>query len=162
MLEKHVIDRAAEIVARCRGAGLMVATVESCTGGLVSAVLTAVPGSSDVVDRGLVTYSNEAKTALADVPPALIEAYGAVSAEVAAAMARGGLARSNAQIAVAVTGIAGPGGGTRDKPVGLVHFACAREGRDVALHREVFRGDRAAVRQASVLRALDMIEGAAG
>jgi nicotinamide-nucleotide amidase len=162
MLERQVIDKAAATIAKCRDAGVMVATVESCTGGLVSAALTAVAGSSAVVDRGFVTYTNEAKSELVGVPAALIEAHGAVSAEVAEAMARGGLSRSNAQIAVSLTGIAGPGGGTETKPVGLVHFACAREGRDVVLHHEVFPGDRAAVRQAAVLKALELISTAAG
>ncbi len=157
MLDSHVIEKAAEVIATCQKAGLMVATVESCTGGLVSAALTAVPGSSAVVDRGFVTYTNEAKTELVGVPAELIARVGAVSAEVAAAMATGGLAHSNAQIAVSLTGIAGPGGGTDTKPVGLVHFGCARTGRKVVLHHEIFAGDRTAIRQAAVLRALEMI-----
>jgi len=162
LADRHVIEKAAAVVARCRDAGLMVATVESCTGGLVCAVLTAVPGSSAVVDRGFVTYSNEAKTELVGVPAALIAAHGAVSAEVAEAMATGGLAHSRAQIAVSLTGIAGPGGGTETKPVGLVHFGCARTGRAVALHRDVFPGDRDAIRQAAVIVALEMVARAAG
>lgn len=157
MVGEDAFNRAAEVIATCRNAGLMVATVESCTGGLVSATITAVSGSSDVLDRGFVTYSNEAKNELVDVPMPLIGAYGAVSAEVARAMAEGGVKNSNAQIAVSITGVAGPGGGTADKPVGLVHFACAREERETVLHHEIFSGDRDAVREASVLQALGML-----
>jgi nicotinamide-nucleotide amidase len=162
MLDKNIIDSATETIAVCKEAGLMVATVESCTGGLVAGALTAVSGSSDVVDRGFVTYSNEAKNELVGVPLQLIEAYGAVSDEVARAMAQGGVERSNAQIAVAITGIAGPSGGTETKPVGLVHFGCFREGGEAALYHEVYKGDRDAVRAASVLQALAMIREAAG
>ena len=153
--------RAAEIVARCRAAGLRVATVESCTGGLVAAALTAVPGASDVLERGFVTYSNDAKSDLVGVPPALIARHGAVSAEVARVMAEGGLTRSRADIAVAVTGIAGPGGATATKPVGLVHFACARSGAATVLERRIFPGDRDAVRSAAVLQAFALIARAA-
>ena len=162
MLSKQVIQSAIETIAACKSAGLMVATVESCTGGLVSGALTSVSGSSDVLERGFVTYSNEAKNELVGVPMQLIEAYGAVSAEVAGAMARGGVERSNAQIAVSITGIAGPGGGTETKPVGLVHFGCFREGGTVALYHEIYQGDRDAVRVASILQALAMIRQAAG
>ena len=123
MLNKIILDSARATITACKAAGLMVATVESCTGGLVSGALTSVSGSSDVVDRGFVTYSNEAKNELVGVPMHLIEAYGAVSTEVARAMAQGGVEQSNAQIAVSITGIAGPGGGSATKPVGLVHFA---------------------------------------
>ncbi|MBT5047184.1 MAG: CinA family protein [Rhodospirillaceae bacterium] len=157
MLEQEAFDRAAELIETCRDAGLMVATVESCTGGLVSACITAVSGSSDVLDRGFVTYSNEAKNELVGVPLELIEAHGAVSGEVARAMAEGGVQNSNAQIAVSLTGVAGPGGGTETKPVGLVHFACARDGHHTVLYHEVFPGDRNAVREASVLQALKMM-----
>ena len=161
MLGQEAFDRAATLIETCRNAGLMVATVESCTGGLVSAGITAVSGSSDVLDRGFVTYSNEAKNELVGVPLDLIEAHGAVSAEVAQAMAEGGVKNSNAQIAVSLTGVAGPGGGTDAKPVGLVHFACAREGRETVLFHEIFPGDRNAVREASVLQALGMMIAAA-
>lgn len=134
------------------------ATAESCTGGLVSAALTDVPGSSDVFDRGFVTYSNEAKTDLLDVPAPLIAAHGAVSAEVARAMAVGALAHSLADIAVSVTGIAGPGGGSAEKPVGLVHFACARRGGGV-VHVERRFGPlaRVEIRAAAVEQALDLL-----
>ncbi len=120
---------AAAVLEACRAAGLMIATAESCTGGMVAAALTDVPGSSDVVERGFVTYSNAAKTELLGVPAELIARHGAVSEPVARAMADGALAASPADIAVAVTGVAGPGGGTPTKPEGLVHFACARRGR---------------------------------
>lgn len=161
MLNKNIIQSATETIEACKSTGLMVATVESCTGGLVAGALTAVSGSSDVLDRGFVTYSNEAKNEQVGVPMDLIEVHGAVSAEVAEAMARGGVERSNAQIAVAITGIAGPSGGTETKPVGLVHFGCFREGGSVALYHEIYKGDRDAVREASLLQALEMIRRAA-
>ena len=161
MIGNNAFERAAEVIDRCRTAGLMTATVESCTGGLVSATITAVAGSSDVLERGFVTYSNEAKNELVGVPMDLIETHGAVSAEVAKAMAEGGVRNSNADIAVSITGVAGPGGGTETKPVGLVHFACAREGQETVQYHEVFAGDRNAVREASVLQALKMLSDAA-
>ena len=118
--------RAEALLERFRARKARIATAESCTGGLIAAALTEVPGASDVVDRGFVTYSNEAKRELLAVPAELIEAHGAVSEPVARAMAEGALARSEAEVAVAVTGVAGPGGGSAAKPVGLVHFAAAR------------------------------------
>jgi nicotinamide-nucleotide amidase len=151
---------AAAVLAACRAAGRMVATAESCTGGLIAATLTEIAGSSDVVDCGFVTYSNAAKTDLVGVPAALIAAEGAVSEPVARAMAEGALARSAAQIAVAVTGIAGPGGGSVEKPVGLVWLACARRGGATVAERRVFPGDRGAVRHATVIRALELIRDA--
>jgi nicotinamide-nucleotide amidase len=153
------IDELARLVLTLgREAGLMLATVESCTGGLVAGALTAIPGSSDVLDRGLVTYSNAAKTALVGVPEALIATHGAVSEEVARAMAEGGLKAAGVGAAVAITGVAGPGGGTAEKPVGLVHFAAARTGRPT-LHQEMRFGDigREAVRLASVRVALELL-----
>ncbi|MFD1703962.1 CinA family protein [Methylopila henanensis] len=156
-------DLAEEVLRLARGTGLTIATVESCTGGLVAGALTEVPGSSDVVDRGFVTYSNAAKTALVGVPAELIAARGAVSEEVARAMAEGGLSRAGVGLTVAVTGVAGPGGGSAEKPVGLVHFAAARAGRPT-LHRERRFGDltRAEIRRLSVLEALDLLREAAG
>ncbi len=155
-------EAAVAVLEACKARGLMVATAESCTGGMVAARLTDIPGSSAVVDRGFVTYSNEAKHDMLGVPMALIEAHGAVSEEVARAMAEGALARSRAGIAVAVTGIAGPGGETPTKPEGLVHFACAGEGRETVHERHEFgaRG-RGAVREASVQVALRMLLAAA-
>jgi nicotinamide-nucleotide amidase len=124
---------AAGVLDLFRARGLKIATAESCTGGLVAGALTEIAGSSDVVDRGFVTYSNEAKQAMLGVPAATLKRYGAVSAETAAAMAKGALKHSLADIAVAVTGVAGPGGGSKQKPVGLVYFAAAsRNGRRVA------------------------------
>lgn len=157
MLPADLQAQAAALLERCKEAGFMLATAESCTGGLIAGTLTEIAGSSAVVDRGFVTYSNEAKAEMLGVDPALIAAKGAVSAEVARAMAEGALARSRADIAVAVTGVAGPGGGTAAKPVGLVHFAVARTGRNTVAHHEVFPGDRSAVRRATVEKALAMI-----
>lgn len=134
-------DEAADLIDRCRTAGVTLATGESCTGGLIAAILTEVPGSSDVVERGFVTYSNQAKTDLLGVPKSLIDDHGAVSEPVACAMAKGVLAASPATIAIAVTGIAGPGGGTADKPVGLVHLAVARRGGKLVHDKQLF-GDR--------------------
>ena len=143
-----------------REAGLHVATAESCTGGLIAATITAIAGSSDVVDRGFVTYSNEAKTELLGVDPAMIAAVGAVSEPVARAMADGALSRSRASRTVSVTGVAGPGGGTAEKPVGLVWFGLARENGPTITERRIFPGDRTAVREATVARALQLLRGA--
>ena len=152
---------AAAVLETCRAAGLMVATAESCTGGLIAGALTEVAGSSDVVERGFVTYSDYAKQTLLGVPTSLFDTVGAVSKEVALAMAEGAMARSEAQLAVSVTGIAGPGGGTETKPVGLVHMAIAREGRGIADFRDVFPGDRSDVRAATVVAALQRLRAAA-
>ncbi len=162
MLDPSILDQATAVLDASRARGLMLATAESCTGGLIAAALTAVAGSSDVVERGFVTYSNAAKTEMLGVPEALIAAEGAVSAPVARAMAAGALARSRASIAVSVTGVAGPGGGTEAKPVGLVWFGLAVRGGAVVSERRVFPGDRAAVRAATVAHALALIAAAAG
>ena len=155
-----ITERAERLLSLCRAEGLRVATAESCTGGLIAACLTEIAGSSDVVDRGFVTYANEAKRDLLGVPDEVLMRVGAVSEEVARAMATGALARSDADLAVAVTGIAGPGGGTAAKPVGLVHHACAGPSGAVLHRRVVYPGDRGAVRLATVVTALDMmIEG---
>jgi len=151
-------ELATHVLAACRRGGLKLATAESCTGGMVAAALTDIAGSSDVLERGFVVYSNEAKTDMLGVPEALIKRLGAVSEEVARAMAEGGLAHSDADICVAITGIAGPGGGTPLKPVGLVHIACARKGGATVHERHVFPGDRAAVRAASAIRALELVQ----
>lgn len=150
--------QAAELLAACRRERVTLATAESCTGGLIAAILTEVPGSSDVFERGFVTYSNAAKIELIGVPATLIETHGAVSHEVALAMATGGLEHSRADIAIAVTGVAGPGGGTAAKPVGVVHLAAARRGGRTA-HRELRTGDvgRSAVRLASVAEAFSLV-----
>lgn len=142
----------------CRARGLKVATAESCTGGLVAGALTEIAGSSDVVDRGFVTYSNEAKQQMLGVPADTIKKFGAVSRETAEAMAIGAIGASGADVVIAITGIAGPTGGSADKPVGLVHFAAAsRSGKLV--HAEKRYGDigRPNVRRISVMQALAML-----
>lgn len=161
MIDNTTLAQAEYVLALCRAARLRVATAESCTGGLIAATLTAIAGSSDVVDRGFVTYSNEAKTALVGVPPALIATHGAVSEPVARAMAEGALDRAEAEITVAVTGVAGPGGGSPTKPVGLVWFACARAGRPTVTTHHIFPGSRTDVRAATVREALSLIATAA-
>lgn len=152
-------DLARDIIEKAKRAGLKIATAESCTGGMVSAALTDIAGSSAVFDRGFVTYSNEAKAEMLGVDPALILQHGAVSESVARAMAEGALKSSNADLSVAITGIAGPGGGSDTKPVGLVHFASARKGQ-ATRHIEKRFGDlgRIHVREAATLQALRMID----
>jgi len=161
MSDESVRQLAEAVLTACRQKGMKLATAESCTGGMVAAALTDIAGSSDVVERGFVTYSNEAKTELVGVPPALIAAHGAVSAEVAAAMAEGALARAPVDLSVAITGIAGPGGGTAAKPVGLVWFASAQRGGQTVTETHIFSGDRAAVRLAATRRALELLLAAA-
>jgi nicotinamide-nucleotide amidase len=153
------LDRAAaEVLAVCRAHGLKIATAESCTGGLVAAALTAIAGSSDVVDCGYVTYSNEAKQAMLGVPAATLKRHGAVSGQTADAMAVGALKKSQADLSVAITGIAGPGGGSKQKPVGLVYFAAAgRDGRRLARSRRYGKIGRRRVRQRSVAEALELL-----
>jgi nicotinamide-nucleotide amidase len=160
-LADDLLALADQVLQRCRTKGLRLATAESCTGGLVAATLTEIAGSSEVVERGFVTYSNEAKSELIGVDPGLIATHGAVSAEVADAMAAGALAHAPVELAVAITGIAGPGGATATKPVGLVHFGIARKGSPVRTERHVFAGDRAAVRRAALRRALELLRDAA-
>ena len=157
MMDAALYARAEAVLAACRAAGLTLATAESCTGGLVAGALTAIPGSSDVVDRGFVTYSNAAKVAMLGVSEATLAAHGAVSEQTAREMARGALKTAGTGLAVSITGVAGPGGGSAEKPVGLVHFACA--GPVTTRHRECRFGplDRADIRSASVGGALDML-----
>ena len=155
-LSKGLADRATAILDLYRAQNLMIAAAESCTGGLIAASLTEIAGSSEVVDRGFVTYSNEAKLEMLGVPAELILRVGAVSEEVSRAMAEGALIHSHAELALAVTGVAGPGGGTQDKPVGLVHLSCARQSGVTQHERHVYEGDRDAVRWATVGTALDM------
>ncbi|HMN71503.1 MAG TPA: CinA family protein [Rhodoblastus sp.] len=152
-------DRAKRLVERYTAAGLMLATAESCTGGLVAGLITEIAGSSAVLERGFVTYSNEAKVGMLGVSPETLADVGAVSAATAREMAAGALAHSRADVAVSITGVAGPGGGSADKPVGLVHFACARRDGPVT-HVERRFGDlgRAAVRRAAIEQALDLLE----
>jgi nicotinamide-nucleotide amidase len=158
VIAPELLHKAAELLEACRRLHIRLATAESCTGGLIAATLTAITGSSDVVDRGFVTYSNRAKTEMLGVPPELIERVGAVSEEVAQRMAEGALARSQANIAVAVTGVAGPGDLSAAKPVGLVWFGLAQHGREVASEKRVFPGDRTGIRRAAVDHALHMIQ----
>ena len=162
MFPDDVSTSARDVLAACVAAGLRVAVAESCTGGLLAACLTAIPGSSQVVERGFVTYTNQAKSDLLGVPEALVSSVGAVSEEVARAMAAGALAHSAADVSAAVTGIAGPGGATPDKPVGLVHVAAARAGGAALHERHVFTGDRDAVRLQAVKAALDLLRRLAG
>ncbi len=156
-LPQALIHKANEMLELCKLHGVMLATAESCTGGLVAASLTAISGSSSVVERGFVTYSNQAKIEMLGVPGALIEAYGAVSAEVARAMAEGAVAHSRADVALSITGIAGPDGGTPAKPVGTVHIAAAQRGAPT-LHRAcLFPGDRDSVRDQSAIAAMELL-----
>lgn len=157
MFSPDLTREAAALLDDLRRRGLKLAAAESCTGGLITALLTEIAGSSDVVERGFVTYSNPAKAELLGVPEAMLAEHGAVSETVARAMVEGALARSQADIAVAVTGVAGPGGGSAAKPVGLVHIAAGRRGGAV-LHQECRFGDigRGAVRIASVEVALQL------
>ncbi len=157
MLPDRLLLEAESLLAACRAKGVRLAVAESCTGGLIAAALTAIAGSSDVVDRGFVTYSNESKHDLLGVPAELIARHGVVSQDVARAMAEGALARSRATMAVAVTGVTGPGGGTVAKPVGLVCFALVRKGQPVASSQVVFPGDRSAIRAATVEHAFALI-----
>ena len=155
-------ERAAALISLYAARKLRIATAESCTGGLVAASLTDIPGSSVVVERGFVTYSNEAKTEMLGVDPTLLAKHGAVSEEVALAMAQGALAHSHADVAVSITGIAGPGGATPGKPVGLVHFGLARRGWPASHCARTFTGrDRAQVRLEAVEMALSLFEAAA-
>lgn len=156
-LEPRIIESARLFLEACKAAQVKVAVAESCTGGWLAACLTDVAGSSAVVERGFVTYSNEAKTALLGVPAPLIAEEGAVSEAVARAMVEGALANSLAQLAVAITGIAGPSGGSAQKPVGLVHFAVARTGGPTRAEHRVFTGDRRAIRAAAVAHALHLL-----
>ncbi|MBT5939633.1 MAG: CinA family protein [Rhodospirillaceae bacterium] len=157
MFPSELTELTSELIAKCRDAGVKIATAESCTGGLIAGCLTAVSGSSDVFERGFNTYSNEAKNEMLGVPLELINEHGAVSESVAGAMAEGALKNAPVQLTVAVTGVAGPGGGSAEKPVGTVQIASACEGKSTINERFLFEGDRDAVRQATVKTALDMM-----
>ena len=150
-------ERARRVLEACRRAGVRLALAEASTGGLVAACLTDIPGASAVVERGFIPYSNEAKAEQLGVPVELMVAHGAVSEEVACALAEGALARSPADLALAETGIAGPSGGSAAKPVGLVYLAVARRGGPCLRERHVFRGDRPAIRRAAAARALELL-----
>ncbi|WP_420404952.1 CinA family protein [Nisaea sp.] len=158
--DSEIRARAIEVLDVCRARGWLAATAESCTGGLIAGALTEIAGSSDVVDRGFVTYSNQAKMEMLGVAEATLALHGAVSEPTAREMAEGARTRSRAAVSVAVTGVAGPGGGSAEKPVGLVHFAAATAEKTIAEHR-VFEGDRGSVRHQTVLYALEMLRGLA-
>lgn len=155
-----LLKLAEDVLFSARAAGLRIATAESCTGGLVCAILTEIPGSSDVFDRGFITYSNDAKTHLLDVPAITINSFGAVSKETAHSMAQGALKRSLSQISIAITGIAGPGTSSETKPVGTVHFVCASSSGTAVHFHALFTGDRHSVRLAAVEQALLMLQAA--
>jgi nicotinamide-nucleotide amidase len=157
MFDHEIRDAAERVLTSCRKRKLKVVTAESCTGGLVAAALTAIAGSSDVVDRGFVTYSNEAKHEMLGVALDTLDKHGAVSEQTARAMARGALTHSLSDLSVSITGVAGPGGGSADKPVGLVHFAAARTGFDLVAEHHVFPGDRDGIRRLAVLTALNLL-----
>lgn len=158
MVPEAIIDAATAVLETCRARGLHLVVAESCTGGLVTAALTEIAGSSDVVERGFVTYSNEAKEELLGVPHQTLVTHGAVSEATARAMAEGALARvPKAGLSISITGIAGPGGGTATKPVGLVFIASARRDGPTICERHLFQGDRRAIRTASVARALTLL-----
>ena len=156
MLPEATLDQARNLLAQMDAKRMTLATAESCTGGLIAAALTAIAGSSSVVMAGFVTYSNDAKQKMIGVSPESLSQHGAVSAEVARAMAEGARARAGVSLALSCTGIAGPGGATPGKPVGLVFIGCARDGASTLVERHVFPGDRAAVREATVAAALDL------
>ena len=161
MFDPETLALAEAVLALCRARYWRVATAESCTGGLVAAALTAIADASSVVECGVVTYANRTKTELLGVPPQTIATHGAVSAETAAAMARGAVARAGVDLAVSVTGIAGPGGGTPEKPVGLVYVGVATKSDGERVERRVFPGNRGDVRQAALTLALEMLQAAA-
>ena len=162
MFPTPLTDQAGRLLDRMRQRDWRLVVAESCTGGLITACLTEVPGSSAVVERGFVTYSNQAKIDLLGVPEPLILKHGAVDQGVAAAMAAGALARANADIAVSATGIAGPGGGSAAKPVGLVYIGVAGGGANPTARPHQFDGDRTAVRLATVAAAFDTVMGLLG
>ena len=157
LVNSKFFNQASELMELCKSKSKRLTTIESCTGGLLSALLTSVPGSSKVFDCGFVTYSNEAKNKLVQVPLNKIDEFGAVSDEVAIAMANGGLCQSNAHIAVSITGVAGPGGGTIQKPVGLVHFGIATSWSNAKSGHVIFSGTRDQIRDQSVKHALQLV-----
>ncbi|MFP6710191.1 MAG: CinA family protein [Rhodospirillales bacterium] len=157
MFSNDLTNLTAELIAKCRAADVKIATAESCTGGLIAGCLTSVSGSSDVFERGFNTYSNEAKNEMLGVDMEMIIEHGAVSEPVAAAMAEGALANAPVQLTVAVTGIAGPGGGTAEKPVGTVQIASACQGKPTINESFLFAGDRDAVRLATVKNSIMML-----
>lgn len=158
MFDSEIVDLAKSVIDAFCARGWRLATAESCTGGLVSAALTEIEGCSDVVDRAFITYSNAAKIELLGVPEPMILTHGAVSAEVAKAMASGAARRAGVDAALSITGLAGPSGGTAEKPVGLVHFGIARRGQGARGEHHIFPGDPDAVRRAALIRALELLK----
>ena len=158
-LPLDLIDLAKEVLSAAKAAKKRIVTAESCTGGMLAGCLTANAGSSDVVDCGFITYSNESKSRLLGVPRDAIADLGAVSDVVASAMAEGALAQTDADMAVSITGIAGPAGGTKEKPVGLVYMALAQTGRDALVKRYIFAGTRSDIRRAAVGAAMELLLG---
>ena len=156
-LPPDLVELAKEVLVSAKAQKKRIVTAESCTGGLMGGCLTATAGSSDVVDCGFITYSNESKSRLLGVPRDAIADHGAVSDIVASAMAEGALAQTDADMAVSITGIAGPGGGTKEKPVGLVYMALAHTGRDAVVKRYIFAGTRSDIRRAAVGAALELV-----
>jgi nicotinamide-nucleotide amidase len=157
MFPRDLTEMTLELIGKCRENGIKIATAESCTGGLIAGCLTSVSGSSDVFERGFNTYSNEAKNEMLGVPMETIDAHGAVSETVAQAMCEGALKNAPVQLTVAVTGIAGPGGGSPGKPVGTVQIASACTGKDTINETFLFEGDRDAVRLETVRTAIAMM-----
>ena len=158
MFAPELIAKAQTFLQSCKARGMTLATAESCTGGLLSALLTEISGSSNVFTHGFITYANEAKQAQLAVSAADLKRYGAVSEQVAIAMARGARAVADTALAVSITGIAGPGGGSAEKPVGLVYVASVRDGFGMLCERRMFSGTRSEVRLQAVVVALEMVE----
>ncbi len=157
MFSNQLTALAGEVISACKRENLRLATAESCTGGLIAGCLTAVSGASDILQHGFVTYSNQAKSQLLNVSIDLLIEHGAVSEEVSRAMAEGALAGEQVDISVSVTGIAGPGGGSDEKPVGLVHVSAARTGRETLHQRAIFEGDRNEVRLQTIEAAFQLL-----
>ena len=158
MIDNDARNAATRLLDICRARGMKIATAESCTGGLVAAAMTEIPDSSDVLDRGFVTYSNAAKQSMLGVPAGTLKEHGAVSRQTAEAMARGALGRADVSLVVAITGVAGPGGGTKEKPVGLVHVAVSGPGTALRSKRLDIHGPREAVRSRAVTGALALLK----
>ncbi len=158
-LPTDLVDLAKEVLDAAKAQKKRIVTAESCTGGLLGGCLTSSAGSSEVMDCGFITYSNESKSRLLGVPRDAIESFGAVSDLVASAMAEGALAQTDADLAVSITGIAGPGGGTKDNPVGLVYMAIAQTDRDALVKRYIFAGTRSDIRRAAVGAAMELLLG---
>ena len=157
MFAKELLEATDKLLLLCNEAGLRLATAESCTGGLIAGCMTEITGASNVLERGFVTYSNESKTALLGVSKELLETMGAVSEEVASTMAEGAIEAAGVDLSIAVTGVAGPGGGTKEKPVGLVHMAAAAQGTSTLHERHLFEGGRTEVRMQAVRAAIELL-----